>query len=384
MQPRITRCFVLWPLISLLAVHTLNAQQNTGKQPGAGKSRTNNAGQQKVAKKQVRLGGSESGVARRIPPGGIEVDPKLKSKLLGDANAQQKRFTQQLASLDAKAKSLAADVGIFAKAVQFAVEFNEFFNPKEVDLAQKLLEEGDRRLKLLTAGKPDWVAATGMVVRGYQSALDGSWQPYGLVIHKTIDFSKPIKLHVWLHGRAETTTDLAFIGQRMRDAGQIVPEEQSMVLHPYGRFCNAFKFAGEVDVLEAIAHVQQQYKIDANRVVIRGFSMGGAGCWSLAAHYPSMFAAATPGAGFVDTLRFQNMKLEEIPWYEQALLGLTDVPPYVRHLFQLPVFAYSGELDRQRAAPRSWRRRFLAKARCWITRSGRKPNTRFIRIRWLC
>ncbi|MCA9185679.1 MAG: hypothetical protein KDA99_08670 [Planctomycetales bacterium] len=34
------------------------------------------------------------------------------------------------------------------------------------------------------------------------------------------------------------------------------------MLHPYGRYCNAFKFAGEIDVLEAIADVKAKYQID--------------------------------------------------------------------------------------------------------------------------
>ncbi|MEX0670748.1 MAG: hypothetical protein WD060_09860 [Pirellulales bacterium] len=57
---------------------------------------------------------------------------------------------------------------------------------------------------------------------------------------------------------------------------------------PYGRYSNAFKFAGEVDVLEAIAHVKTLFPIDEQRIVIRGLSMGGAGCWQFAVHDPGM------------------------------------------------------------------------------------------------
>ena len=67
------------------------------------------------------------------------------------------------------------------------------------------------------------------------------------------------------------------------------------MLHPYGRYCNANKFAGEIDLFEALDHVKKHYPIDEDRLVMRGFSMGGAACWQFAVHYPSMWAAAAPG-----------------------------------------------------------------------------------------
>ena len=36
----------------------------------------------------------------------------------------------------------------------------------------------------------------------------------------------------------------------------------------------------------------------------RAFSMGGAGCWQMAVHYPDLFFAANPGAGFSETPEF--------------------------------------------------------------------------------
>src|SRR5207248_625034 len=96
----------------------------------------------------------------------------------------------------------------------------------------------------------------------------------------------------------------------------------AFVLHPYGRYCNAFKFAGEVDVLEAVAHAKKHYAIDDDRVVLRGFSMGGAGCWQVAVHYPDHWAAAAPGAGFSETREFLEVFQKE----------KVDPPPFVRKL----------------------------------------------------
>ncbi|HEX4148076.1 MAG TPA: hypothetical protein VHY20_03770, partial [Pirellulales bacterium] len=62
--------------------------------------------------------------------------------------------------------------------------------------------------------------------------------------------------------------------------------------------------------------------------------------------------AASPGAGFAETARYQHLEAEKFPWYEQRLWGLYDVPDYVLNLFNFPVIAYSGEKDKQIQAAR--------------------------------
>ena len=74
---------------------------------------------------------------------------------------------------------------------------------------------------------------------------------------------------------------LAFIAEHEKGPGETVPDG-AIVLHCYGRFCNATKFAGEVDVMEALQTVRRAYKIDPDRIIVRGFSMGGASTWHLA------------------------------------------------------------------------------------------------------
>ncbi len=187
------------------------------------------------------------------------------------------------------------------------------------------------------------------MVQGFRSNLDDSVQPYGLVIPEKIDLDSEqlVPLYVWLHGRGDKMTELSFIIGREGKPGEIHPDN-AIVLHPFGRYCNGFKFAGEVDVLEAIEHVKRRYPIDPERIVLCGFSMGGAGAWHLGAHYAEHWCAVSPGAGFAETARYQNLKPEQYPpWYEQKLWGLYDVPDYVLNLFNIPVVAYSGELDKQ-------------------------------------
>ncbi len=138
----------------------------------------------------------------------------------------------------------------------------------------------------------------------------------------------------------------------MKNPGEFTPPN-AFVLHLYGRYCCANRFAGEVDLFEAYDSVRARYPIDENRLVIRGFSMGGAACWQFAVHFPSMWAAAAPGAGFSETpefLRvFQNEKLE-LKDYEKKLLHLYDCTDYVGNLASCPTVAYSGEDDKQKQA----------------------------------
>ncbi len=201
-------------------------------------------------------------------------------------------------------QSLLPDVRIFQRAVSSALTNQEFFDPADVASAKELLQIGRIRADQLLQGEIPWTKATGLVVRGYVSKIDGSVQPYGLVVPSTYhaDDSHKFRLDVWLHGRNEKLSEINFLDERSKQPGEFTPPD-TIVLHPYGRYCNAFKFAGETDVLEAIDAVKRQYHIDDDRIAMRGFSMGGAGCWHLAVHYADRWVAAAPGAGFAETRR---------------------------------------------------------------------------------
>src|SRR5437016_5927484 len=199
-----------------------------------------------------------------------------------------------------------------------------------------------------------WDTAIGLVVRGYVSKIDVSVQPYGLVVPASYrpNTSDRFRLDVWCHGRGETLSELNFIDGRQTSPGEFTPPN-AFVLHPYGRYCNANKLAGELDVFEALEDIKKHYPIDEDRLVMRGFSMGGASCWQFAVHYPSMWAAAAPGAGFSETPDFLKVFQNEAvkpTWYEQKLWHLYDGVDYAVNLFNCPTVAYSGEVDGQRQA----------------------------------
>jgi dienelactone hydrolase len=244
-----------------------------------------------------------------------------------------------------------ADAAIFEKAVRFALEGNEFFRPEQIFRAQELLRLGSERADQLSRGDAPWTRATGLVVRGYVSKIDGSIQPYGLVVPPTFGPEKPHRWRVdaWFHGRSETLNEIDFLYDRMQNPGDFQPAD-TIVLHLYGRYCNASKFAGEEDFFEALADVKKNYSVDENRILVRGFSMGGASVWHIAAHNATYFAAAQPGAGFAETLEYQKSSKYVPTWWEQKLYHLTNATDYAANFFQLPVVAYNGDQDPQRQA----------------------------------
>jgi hypothetical protein len=293
---------------------------------------------------------------RPVPPPGIAVSPRDAADLQVGLDELGKEIDSLRTSLHGQQAllDLLPDVQIYFNAVHYALTYNEFFKPGEIAVARNFLKQGLERARLLREGKSPWNTATGLVARGYLSRIDGSVQPYGLVVPASYRPGAPWqhRLDVWFHGRGETLSELNFIDTRQKSPGEFTPPH-AFVLHPYGRYCNANKLAGEVDLFEALAHVQRHYPIDENRISARGFSMGGAACWQFAVHYAGQWAAAAPGAGFSETPDFLKVFQNETltpTWYEQKLWHLYDCTDYAVNLFNCPVVAYSGEVDKQKQA----------------------------------
>lgn len=291
---------------------------------------------------------------KSVPPPGIEVPAADRAELEASIAALGKEIDGLREALKKQPPLLALlpDVQIFHNAARYALAYNEFFKPEEIATAKRQLKQGMERAAELRAGKASWTTQTGLVVRGYVSEVDGSVQPYGLVVPPTyqpgIQAGGPhqYRLDVWFHGRGDTLSEVNFLADRQKNASQFTPPN-TIMLHPYGRYNCANKFAGETDLFEALASVKRQYPIDENRISVRGFSMGGAATWHIAAHHAGLWAAAAPGAGFAETAEYVKADLKQVPWYEQKLWHLTNATDYAANLFNCPVVAYSGELDRQ-------------------------------------
>ncbi|MEQ1853424.1 MAG: prolyl oligopeptidase family serine peptidase [Chthoniobacteraceae bacterium] len=295
---------------------------------------------------------------RPVPPPGIEVPAADRAEI----EAGVKKLGAEIAKLREPGKTSPfidrelPNVEIFLKSADWAIRYNEIFDTKQIAIAKDHILQGLDRAAALTKGEAPWNSASGLVVRGYRSKIDGSVQPYGLLLPETWGKAgakpAPFPLHFWCHGRNEKLSELAFINGSQTKPGEFTPEG-AIVCYLYGRYCNANKFAGETDLFEALEDIRQHYKIDTKRLVVRGFSMGGAACWQFAFHHPGMWAAAAPGAGFAETEEFFGRTLyaegaTPPPWWERHLWRWYDVTICARNVAGLPLVAYSGELDGQK------------------------------------
>jgi hypothetical protein len=304
-----------------------------------------------TAHAQLRADGATASYRGSLPP-----------KPTAPLSAEQEAAIRE--ELDAAAKEFgsvktharAADVEIFLKAVRYALDFHEWYDKKPEDGVKKakaLLEEAKIRMAALKEGKTPWLEGAGQKVLGFYSNIDGSAQPYGVEIPEGLKWGpkeKAVPMWIWLHGRGDTATDISFVYSKLKATkpGQFQPKD-TIVIHPFGRYCNGWKSAGETDVFEARDDAKARFHVDENRIALAGFSMGGAGAWHLGAHYADQWACVHTGAGFVDVKRYQKLTPDKMPvWYEQALWGEYDVPDYARNFYNVPLISYSGEIDAQR------------------------------------
>jgi dienelactone hydrolase len=251
-----------------------------------------------------------------------------------------------------------ADVEVYLDAVRRPLRYDErLYAPKgstPLATALQTLATGDERAAQLARGATPWMTASG--VRGFYSRIDGSAQPYLLTMPDRYDAaaSRTYRLDLFMHGRDDTVLEQQFMAKATTGYASkpLGPGAERFMLQPYSRYTNASRFAGETDGLEAIESVAKAYPIDRDRIVMTGFSMGGAAAWSFIVHYADRWAAAAPGAGFSETEVFLRDALQKQPQnaVQRTLWHMYDATDYAVNTFNVPVVAYSGGIDPQKQA----------------------------------
>jgi poly(3-hydroxybutyrate) depolymerase len=271
---------------------------------------------------------------------------------------EKQQIQARLSELDAlvkpmKAKrgedDLMADVEVYAKAGHWLEEFPDDLSVQDdVKNLLAVLDQGIERAKQLQAGQAPWMKQTGRRMHGWYSALDGSVQPYEVLVPASYDGSKPVRLYVWLHGRAQRLTEVNFLfGMQTPNptATNYPADEGQIQLDVFARTNNGYHWAAETDVFEAIASVEKRYKIDPDRIVLRGFSLGGAGGWKFALHYPDRWAAAEIGAG---TWPRRYLMMDTLPPYQQPTIRIDEnMTEWALNAVNLPLAAHDGDTDPQ-------------------------------------
>jgi predicted esterase len=132
-------------------------------------------------------------------------------------------------------------------------------------------------------------------------------------VPQSYDGSRLAPLLVALHGMGgdeNSMFDTYNNGALKREADRV----GFVVAAPKGRDpASMYRGAAEQDVLDVIAEVRRDYKIDPNRIYLMGHSMGGYGTWSVAIAHPDLFAAIGPISGGGDPAGL--LKIRQVPEY---------------------------------------------------------------------
>ncbi|MCK5329229.1 MAG: prolyl oligopeptidase family serine peptidase, partial [Candidatus Latescibacteria bacterium] len=164
----------------------------------------------------------------------------------------------------------------------------------------------------------------------YLSEVDGSVQPYSLLMPPDYDGKKPAALMIALHG--------AHVKECI---GSYKPKEGMIIASAYGRGNTGYREIGTNDVMTVLRLVREQYNIDENRIYLAGHSMGGHGTWYLGTHYPDLWAALNPMSGYGD-YRIWNNKVPDwqVPLYEDRSAIF-----FIENALHLPIFDVHGVKD---------------------------------------
>jgi predicted esterase len=151
-------------------------------------------------------------------------------------------------------------------------------------------------LDAIEAGKDPYAGKHGDFRKAYLSAVDHTLQPYRLLVPETYDGAKPTALVIALHGMGGDENSM-FDGYN----GVFKPAAEHagfIAVCPKGRdSASMYRGSAEQDVMDVLAEVKRDYKIDPNRIYLMGHSMGGYGTWSVTMAHPEVFAAIGPISG---------------------------------------------------------------------------------------
>ena len=149
----------------------------------------------------------------------------------------------------------------------------------------------------------------------------GDAVPYQLFLPASYDKAKSYPLVLCLHGAGEMKStpyaaktaasskllqpDMrakfpAFILVPQTTTGWVKRPGRNLVAEGGYRVADMEESAAMKLVLQAVADVMKEYKIDPARLYVSGQSMGGVATWDLIVRHPEMFAAAVPICGVGD------------------------------------------------------------------------------------
>lgn len=269
----------------------------------------------------------------------------------------------QLAALRRAHPDPHPDAGIFLNGADYALRYEPSLDAEQLALVERTILRGRQRLEAIARGQTPWRQRVGFTVRGFRSRVDGSPQPMGVMLPRGFDPSKKHRLDCVLHGSvgSRAMSYIRFLvwfdtgdehGDHLRGlARPSIPDDPWVEINPFGRAETCYRFSGETDILEAIDAACDEYPLDRERVVLRGFSMGASGAWHVGLKQPDRFTVLAPYAGYVDTHLFSRtpidsfVRVDELPEHQERALVLNDAYRYALNVGVVPTYAAIGAKD---------------------------------------
>lgn len=158
--------------------------------------------------------------------------------------------------------------------------------------------EGDNDEKIQRGFQVQWDNLKPGIHREIQHNADGSKTPFTLYVPDSYDPGKASPLILALHDGGRM--DFQYYGQgflegwiqpALGDLDAIVVAPDAISRKGWGAKVN------EDAVIRLLDRIHEELKIDSNKTLVAGYSMGGHGTWFFANKFPDRFKAAIPIAG---------------------------------------------------------------------------------------
>lgn len=150
------------------------------------------------------------------------------------------------------------------------------------------------------AADPDLLGKLrGVQEWAYESPVDGTGQPFKLMIPTDYDPARPAPLSVYLHG---------YTGDHLSHSTGMAAHAGSFEVAVLGRARGGWYVAlSQADVLHVLDYIGAHWRIDADRIHLAGGSMGGGATFKLGARFPHRFASGQITCGYVQQEPIGNL-----------------------------------------------------------------------------
>ncbi|MFP4055789.1 MAG: prolyl oligopeptidase family serine peptidase [Candidatus Brocadiia bacterium] len=223
---------------------------------------------------------------------------------------------------------------------QFAAESLGLY----ADEVQRELREASRLLARLEKGKGLPPLEPGVHELAYIAPQDDSPQPYYLHIPRVYEGTKALPAIVYLHGYAPWL-DKTNWHQLSYGLTDLAEAHGYIIICPFARSNTDFQGIGEVDVLHVLRLARERVKVDPRRTFLLGYSMGGMGTYTVAAHRPHLWAGVVALCGRADYYFWKGLERARVEPFKRHLLDAEFGWPLAPNFLHVPVLAYQGTAD---------------------------------------